>query len=629
MAKVFTITEGLETMGALKTGGQGSVYKAKRIGEIITAVKLLPTPIYNESKEDKSYKDFKNEVEKLKRVNEKPNPHVVSILSYGITDSGSLPFIEMEFIEGPDVEELLKPPNDPIFSVKEVVKFAEQLASALAHCHLVDLKHGDIKSNNVKYNTRTGNYMLLDFGLSILTDEVRRTSLRRAGALEFMAPEQSDGLLLIQSDVYGFGIIIFELLSGIVPFPLIANTETARNQVILAQREESPPDILSLRKKHAPTNWGEDRTVQEMSVPAWLTDMVYKCLEKAPEKRFPNGVKLLEYIYSNSVSTATNTSRDEKFALLDLENRRLLQENKDLRNLLKEHNTTTTFKQNQTTPAHGDPINKNKGTLQKKALIFFALALALVLFLLFLSKGDGNDALALSSSQPVQPKGIIGQYRVLVSRAYFYSEANEEAKESAYLIPSNDVISALDEKNGFVYTEFASNTNKSVRGWLRKQDLMVLDELVGFNKKMANVRPNASDIEAQLQEARQSIANGQIKRALYIYNFLAKQNVPEAMYVSGNLALQNQNEEIDCKEGYELVYQANQKGYTQAKSVIGFLYAFGEDYNTLQLKNYNYCTYKENITKGAQLLMEATLEGDTDAKRWLQQLNRRQNIQKR
>src|SRR5687767_9970999 len=103
MAKVFTITEGLENMGALKTGGQGSVYKARRVGEIITAVKLLPTPIASESEEDKNYISFQNEVNKLKKVNEKPNPNVVKILSSGITETGNLPFIEMEFVEGPDL----------------------------------------------------------------------------------------------------------------------------------------------------------------------------------------------------------------------------------------------------------------------------------------------------------------------------------------------------------------------------------------------------------------------------------------------------------------------------------------------------------------------------------------------
>ena len=88
MSKIFTIAEGLENMGALRTGGQGSVYKGKRMGTIITAVKIIPTPIHSEDTEDKNYRNFKNEVEKLEKVNQIPNPNVVKILNSGLTESG-------------------------------------------------------------------------------------------------------------------------------------------------------------------------------------------------------------------------------------------------------------------------------------------------------------------------------------------------------------------------------------------------------------------------------------------------------------------------------------------------------------------------------------------------------------
>src|SRR3984885_6133197 len=168
MSKVFSITKGLENMGALRTGARGSVYKGRRIGPVNSAVKLLPTPIHTEDADDKNYRNFQNEVEKLKKVNEQPNPNVVKILSSGLTESGSFPFIEMEFIEGPDLEDLLKPPHDPVFTLKEVLKLADHLANALSHCHMVGVKHGDIKSNNVKDNLYSGNYVLLDFGLAIM-----------------------------------------------------------------------------------------------------------------------------------------------------------------------------------------------------------------------------------------------------------------------------------------------------------------------------------------------------------------------------------------------------------------------------------------------------------------------------
>jgi serine/threonine protein kinase len=324
MGKVFMITDGLENMGALRTGGQGSVYKGRRIGEVITAVKLLPTPILTESKKDKSFRDFQNEVEKLKKVNEKPNPNVVKILSSGITESGSFPYIEMEFIEGPDLEELLKPPHDPVFSVREIIKVADQMANALAHCHEVGVKHGDIKSNNVKFNVHTGNYVLLDFGLSIMSDEQRRTSLRRAGTIEFMAPEQNTGQILYQTDIYSYGIILYELLAGTVPFPLENNGETDRNNVMVSHMETPVPDVLSLRRDHLPARWSETRKNREMQVPVWLIEVIGKCLEKKPEKRFATGMELHEaVIYQSILAVENNKNNTDTAAVLQSENERL------------------------------------------------------------------------------------------------------------------------------------------------------------------------------------------------------------------------------------------------------------------------------------------------------------------
>ncbi|HUH33532.1 MAG TPA: serine/threonine-protein kinase [Daejeonella sp.] len=296
MAKIFTITEGLENMGAIRTGGQGSIYKGRRAGGTIVAVKLLPTPILDESETDKNFRDFRNEVEKLKKVNEEPNPNVVKIMNSGITESGSFPFIEMEFIEGPDLEDLLKEPHDPVFTVSEIAKVAQQLANALSHCHKVSVKHGDIKSNNVKFNINTGNYMLLDFGLAIMSDEQRRTSLRHAGAVEFMAPEQNEGSMLFQSDIYSYGIILYELLAGRVPYPLKDSGQTARNTVKLSHMEMPLPDPLLIRKQNLPEAWTQEKKEQEMQVPQWLVDLIRKCLHKNPGDRFSNGMELYEAI---------------------------------------------------------------------------------------------------------------------------------------------------------------------------------------------------------------------------------------------------------------------------------------------------------------------------------------------
>ena len=321
MSKVFTITEGLENLGALRTGGQGSVYKGRRMGPVLTAVKLLPTPIHSESEDDKNFRNFRNEVAKLQKVNEEPNPNVVKILSSGITESGALPYIEMEYIEGPDLCELLQPPHEKIFMLKEVIRVADQLSNALAHCHKVGVKHGDVKSNNVKYNVHTGNYVLLDFGLAIMSEEERRSSIRHAGAIEFMAPEQHDGAMYMQTDVYSYGIVLYELLTGQVPFPLTGNGETGRNAIMLAHMETPVPDLREARKRSLPESWSTLKQTQELQVPQWLLEVIDKCLQKSPEARFKSGVELHEAIINGSLAADGKLST----TAIQAENERLQQ----------------------------------------------------------------------------------------------------------------------------------------------------------------------------------------------------------------------------------------------------------------------------------------------------------------
>jgi serine/threonine protein kinase len=323
MSKIFTIAEGLENLGALRTGGQGSVYKGRRYGPIYSAVKLIPTPIYTEDENDKNYRNYQNEVTKLQKVNENPNPNVVKILSSGITESGSFPFIEMEYIEGPDLAELLQSPHDKIFTLKELIKVADQLASALAHCHKVGVKHGDIKSNNVKYNIHTGNYVLLDFGLAIMSEEQRRSSIRHAGAIEFMAPEQHEGRMLMQTDIYSYGVILYELLTSQVPFPLPGNGDTGRNAVMVSHMEQEIPDALALRKANLPADWTDEKKALEMQVPAWFMQILIKCLQKKPEDRFADGVKLHDALINGSISASSNQTGALGAVAIETENTRL------------------------------------------------------------------------------------------------------------------------------------------------------------------------------------------------------------------------------------------------------------------------------------------------------------------
>ena len=623
MAKVFTITEGLQNLGALKTGGQGSVYKAKRMGEIITAVKLLPTPIHSESPSDKHYSAFQNEVQKLRKVNENPNPNVVKILSSGITETGSLPFIEMEFIEGPDLEELLQEPHEPVFTIKETVRLAEQLSNALSHCHKLDVKHGDIKSNNVKFNAHSGNYVLLDFGLAVMSDEQRRTSLRHAGAIEFMAPEQSEGQMLFQTDVYSFGVILFELLAGVVPFPLRDKGESARNQTMLAHMETPPPDLFVLRSQNIPDTWTDEKRKYEMRLPEWLVNMIYRCLEKKPENRFRNGMDLHDYVVRISIiNPDRNEKNSEQVLLLQQENKKLLSEKQELEKLLARYQV----KEQQTHQSWNETRRKKSSSILPAAIIT-SLVIGLIIFFIYRNIQNQKLAQTSPSSQQEKPKQLLGQYKVLSARAHFHDEPNPSTRRAAYMVPSNDVVNALEEKNGFVYTEFTNTKGQLSKGWLRRQDLITLGEWTANNQVQSNARPTEQDINNQLKEARDMVANNRLNEAIYIYSYLSQQGVPEAMYQYANLALQNKNPELDCGRALVLLDSASEKGYGPALRTIGFLHIFAENKDVLAASNYDHCSYERNITKGVQYLIQAIRAGDSTAKSIMDDINAKREME--
>ncbi|MEO5889968.1 MAG: protein kinase [Ferruginibacter sp.] len=641
MAKVFTITEGLENMGALKTGGQGSVYKARRIGEIITAVKLLPTPIHSETNDDKNFLDFQNEVEKLKKVNVEPNPHVVKILTSGLTESGNLPYIEMEFIEGPDMEDLLKPPYDPILPIKEIIKVADQLSYALAHCHKVDVKHGDIKSNNVKFNVNTGNYVLLDFGLAIMSEEQRRTSMRQAGAIEFMAPEQSEGLMYFQTDIYSYGIILYELLTGAVPFPLTDKGESARNRVMLAHMEVPVPDILSHRRSMLPQKWSDEKKEREMQVPQWLISTTKKCLEKSYNDRFKNGMELHRYIIDNSTIMIAGKEGNALNATL------LQSENERLRTLLIQYQEAAKVREAAVVNPHKIlslnevlstqlPEENTEVPEVEKRVTKRASITGILIFLVILAGGTGllykyREKLGIrrkpvqSNVQPAVDKPVEkpAQYKILASKAYFHNLPDEDTRRMAW-VNANDTITALKETTDFVYTEFYNSKNQLSKGWLRMKDLVSLDK-VPDNVTASPPAPMAetNKIKLELVRAAKFLANNKYPESLSIYGELAKRGIAEAMYQYGNLALKGKNDEITCKEGMDWLSKAANKNYTPAKRTLGFLYLFAGNEPMIMANDYGTCSLKKDSVKGANFLIEAVSEGDSSAMRFLEQMNKK------
>jgi serine/threonine-protein kinase len=358
-----------------------------------------------------------------------------------------------------------------------------------------------------------------------------------------MAPEQSEGNMLLQTDVYSFGVILYELLAGTVPFPLEHKSETSRNNVLVAHIERTPPDILPLRAEHMPTTWPEDRRNHEMQVPTWVIDMVRKCLQKDPQKRFADGIELYEYVLRNSTATVSETS--ELTAMLRDENKKLKEENSLLQDKLKLAatapvaaapilNVPPPVPQQTYYPEPPPPANNNRKWVLPAVLATIAAA-AILFFVLkdnqstqsnaglpvdtssmegstdiLITDNDpstpapppsGNDTVFVreqprdtASAQPNAgqnptdqpaadddddnddpPARRGGRYLVASSRAYFHNHPNSDSRRDAYLTPSDEVMTALDEEGDYVYVVFKSSNGQTSRGWVLKRDLSPIE----------------------------------------------------------------------------------------------------------------------------------------------------------
>jgi len=145
-----------------------------------------------------------------------------------------------------------------------------------------------------------GSYILLDFGLSFGKDKtVSRSSFMNNGGVEYKAPEKWDKNaeeMTERTDIYSFGIMLYEMLAGRVPFPYNSNFSEGRAIYEVSEHHKNtiPPPIEPLRKAaYEAANQGKTYT---KDYPDWLEKVIMKCLEKKPQKRYANGKELYEEV---------------------------------------------------------------------------------------------------------------------------------------------------------------------------------------------------------------------------------------------------------------------------------------------------------------------------------------------
>jgi len=253
-----------EIISAAGAGGMGEVYRARdtRLNRDV-AIKVLPAAF---SRDPDRLRRFQQEAQAVAALN---HPNILAIHDFG-EHEGS-PYIVAEFLEGETLRARLNAGTVP---VRKATELAEQVARGLAAAHDKGIVHRDLKPENI-FVTPDGRVKILDFGLAKLTPEVTPDAATLAsqtepgvvmGTVGYMSPEQVKGLTADhRSDLFSFGAILYEMLSGRRAFRGETSVET-----MSAILKEDPPEFSETNR----------------NVPPALDRIVRHCLEKNPEERF-------------------------------------------------------------------------------------------------------------------------------------------------------------------------------------------------------------------------------------------------------------------------------------------------------------------------------------------------------
>jgi predicted Ser/Thr protein kinase len=216
------------------TGGMSSVYRA--IDETLerpVAIKLMNREFATDSDQ---LERFRREARAVAQLS---HPHIVGVIDYG-EDQGR-PYIVLEYVEGETLKERIRRNGE--LDVSEAVAYAIEIARALGCAHARHIVHRDVKPQNVLIDEE-GSAKVTDFGIARSLDDDGLTADGRVlGTTDYVSPEQALGHDVTgQSDLYSLGIVLYEMLTGSVPF-------RGENQVAVAMKHvrEELPDVQLLR----------------------------------------------------------------------------------------------------------------------------------------------------------------------------------------------------------------------------------------------------------------------------------------------------------------------------------------------------------------------------------------------
>jgi beta-lactam-binding protein with PASTA domain/tRNA A-37 threonylcarbamoyl transferase component Bud32 len=245
-------------------GGMAIVYKAyDSIDDRVVAVKILKEEFL--SNED-FRRRFKNESRAIAVLS---HPNIVKV--YDVSFGDKLQYIVMEFIDGITLKEYID--LQQVLTWKEAVHFTVQILRALEHAHEKGIVHRDIKPQNIMM-LEDGTIKVTDFGIARFANSETRTITDKAiGSVHYISPEQARGAETdAKSDIYSVGVMLFEMLTGSLPFESDSAVSVAIMQ--LQQEPKHPREINN-------------------TIPEGLEEITLKAMQKEPIRRYATAAAML------------------------------------------------------------------------------------------------------------------------------------------------------------------------------------------------------------------------------------------------------------------------------------------------------------------------------------------------
>lgn len=267
-----------QVINQIGKGGMAAVYKAYHAAvDRYVAIKIISNQLVENTEFLKRFQQEARLIAKLE------HPHILPIHDFGEVDG--VPYMVMRYLDAGTLKERLK--ASPL-TLPEVDRIFGQLADALQYAHENGVIHRDIKPSNVMLDKR-GSVFLTDFGVAKMLEGSSNLTATGTvtGTPDYMSPEQAQGLKADQrSDVYSLGIVLFEMLTGRVPFE--AETPLA---VLFKQIQEPPPPLSVIRP----------------DLPYQLEPVLLKALTKNPADRFAS-IEEFHEAWRRAISAITQES---------------------------------------------------------------------------------------------------------------------------------------------------------------------------------------------------------------------------------------------------------------------------------------------------------------------------------